>query len=57
MTPTTFESLTTAIGTGFTTIGTQIGSVALVVIPAGLGVLALVLGIKYAKKFFGAISK
>jgi len=49
--------VTTAITTGFTTMGGQIMGIAVVVIPIGLGILAAFLGVKYAKKFFGAVSK
>ena len=49
--------LTTALTTGITSLSASILSMAVIVVPIAMGIWAALLGVKYAKKFFGAISK
>jgi len=49
-------TLIQALTTGFTTMGTNLLDIAVVIVPIGMTVYGLVIGIAYAKKFFKKIA-
>ena len=50
-------TLKDALTTGFTSLSGSILGIAVIVVPVAMGIWAAILGVKYAKKFFSAISK
>ena len=49
--------ITSALSTGLTAISVNLMAIAVIVIPVALTIWGALLGIKYAKKFFGAVAK
>ena len=56
MDPTQLAPITAALGTGIGVMASNILSIAVIVVPVALTIWACLLGLKYAKKFFGVIT-
>ena len=56
MDPTQLAPITAALGTGITLMASNVLAIAVIVVPIALTIWAALLGLRYAKKFFGVIT-